>query len=136
LLVDARGIPLSLVASGANTHDVKLLEETLDARVAQPEATMVKEQHLCADAAYTGQPAQQSIECCGLIAHVRSRKQEKLERNHGSQVKPRRWVVERSHSWFNRFRKLLVRFEKSAASFEALLSLAAALICWRQETII
>jgi len=33
LLVDARGIPLSLVASGANTHDVKLLEATLDVRV-------------------------------------------------------------------------------------------------------
>ncbi|MCL2022562.1 MAG: IS5/IS1182 family transposase, partial [Betaproteobacteria bacterium] len=44
--------------------------------------------------------------------------------------------VERSHSWINRFRKLMVRYEKSAASFEALLSLAAALICWRQETAI
>jgi transposase len=67
-----------------------------------------------------------------MIAHVRSRKQEKTERDRKPQAKPRRWVVERSHSWFNRFRKLLVRFEKSAASFEALLSLAAALICWRQ----
>jgi len=41
-----------------------------------------------------------------------------------------RWVVERTHSWLNRFRKLLVSFEKTEAS--ALLSLAAALICWRQ----
>ncbi|MCL2022697.1 MAG: transposase, partial [Betaproteobacteria bacterium] len=61
---------------------------------------------------------------------------EGLERNHGPQARPRRWVVERSHSWLNRFRKLMVRYEKSAASFEALLSLAAALICWRQETAI
>lgn len=136
MLVDARGIPLSLVASGANTHDVKLLEQTLDARVAQPETRAVKEQHLCADAAYVGQPAQQAIEQRGLIAHVRSRKQEELDCDHGPQAKPRRWIVERSHSWLNRFRKLLVRFEKSAASFEALLSLAAALICWRQENAI
>jgi hypothetical protein len=41
-------------------------------------------------------------------------------------------VVERSHSWFNRFRKLLVSFEKTEASYVALLSLAVALICWRQ----
>jgi hypothetical protein len=61
LLVDARGIPLSLVASGANTHDVKLLEETLDARAMQPGALTVKERHLCADAAYAGKPAQQAI---------------------------------------------------------------------------
>lgn len=135
--MDERGIPLSLVVSGANTHDVKLLEETLDARVIQPDTEKVKEQHLCADAGYTGQPAQQAISQRGMIAHVRSRKQEqKAKRDHGPQAKPRRWVVERSHSWFNRFRKLMVRYEKSAASFEALLFLAAALICWRQDTFI
>ena len=48
--------------------------------------------------------------------------------------KARRWVVERTHSWLNRYRKLLVSFEKTAASYVALLSLAAALICWRQTT--
>ena len=46
--------------------------------------------------------------------------------------KARRWVVERTHSWLNRYRKLLVSFEKTEASYVALLSLAAALICWRQ----
>lgn len=130
--MDGRGIPLSLVVSGANTHDVKLLEATLDARVVVPDVT-VKTQHLCADAGYVGQAANRAIAERGLIPHVRSRKQEIIQRNHGPQAKPRRWVVERSHSWLNRFRKLMVRFEKTAASFEALLSLAAALICWRQD---
>ncbi|MFZ0306294.1 MAG: IS5/IS1182 family transposase, partial [Terracidiphilus sp.] len=46
------------------------------------------------------------------------------------------WVVERTHSWFNRFRKLLVSFEKTEASYTALLQLAAALICWRQTIVI
>ncbi len=50
--------------------------------------------------------------------------------------KPRRWVVERTHSWLNRFRKLLVSFEKTEASYTALLQLAAALICWRQTIVI
>ena len=30
--------------------------------------------------------------------------------------KARRWIVEVAHSWFNRFRKLLVRFEKTHAA--------------------
>jgi putative transposase len=50
--------------------------------------------------------------------------------------KARRRVVERTHSWLNRFRKLLVTFEKTEASFVELLTLAAALICWRQTIVI
>ncbi len=46
--------------------------------------------------------------------------------------KARRWVVERTHSWLNRFRKLLVSFEKTKEGYVALLALAAAMICWRQ----
>jgi transposase len=41
-------------------------------------------------------------------------------------------VVERTHSWLNRFRKLLVRFEKTAASYEGLRELASASIAYRQ----
>jgi transposase len=48
----------------------------------------------------------------------------------------RRWVVERTHSWINRFRKLRVSFEKKEASYVALLSLACAMICWRQTVVI
>ena len=44
----------------------------------------------------------------------------------------RRWVVERTHSWLNRYRKLLVSFEKTEEGYVALLTLAAAMICWRQ----
>ena len=36
------------------------------------------------------------------------------------------WIVEVVHSWFNRFRKLLVRYEKLIETYEALLHLAAA----------
>ena len=55
---------------------------------------------------------------------------------HRRGCRPRRWVVERTHSWFNRFRKLLVSFEKSERSYLGLTSLAAALICWRQTLFI
>jgi hypothetical protein len=43
----------------------------------------------------------------------------------------RRWVVERTHSWFNRFRKLLIRWEKRLQNYLALVQFAAMLIVWR-----
>jgi hypothetical protein len=61
-------------------------------------------------------------------------------RNRGEKTIPgyraRRWIVEVCHSWFNRFRKLLVRFEKTDSSYVALHHLAAAIICWRKIGVI
>lgn len=45
---------------------------------------------------------------------------------------PKRWVVERLFSWLNRSRRLLIRWEKLAAPYEAFLTLAWALICFHQ----
>jgi hypothetical protein len=67
---------------------------------------------------------------------VKSRAEERLLKYRYPDSKPRRWVVERSHSWFSRYRKLLVSFEKTGARYLALLQLAAALIRWRQIIII
>lgn len=92
-----------------------------------------RNKHLCADAGYTGAPALQAIEQRGYIAHVKGRGQEAKEikrRKPGSVAK--RWVVEVAHSWFNRFRKLLVRYEKLDRSFLALNHLAAAIMTLRK----
>ena len=70
------------------------------------------------------------------IAHVPQRGEESKAKKRHPSYRPRRWVVERTHSWLNRFRKLLVRFEKKATSHEALLELACALIVFRQVIII
>ena len=130
LLVDGRGIPLSLVVSGAQRHDVKLLGPTFVARVVRRPRTIV--QHLCADKGYAGKPAEQTIEGCHYIPHVRQRSEETQTAKRGRRHPARRWVVERTHSWLNRFRKLLVRFEKLAESHEALSEIACALIVIRQ----
>ena len=68
----------------------------------------------------------------GYVAHIKERREEADDIKNIPGVKARRWVVERTHSWMNRWRKLLVSFEKTEASYVGLLSLAAALICWRQ----
>ena len=137
LLVDADGIPLSIVVSGANTHDVKLLEPTLDQIVVErPGPEDDSPQNLCADKGYTGKKAENAIKERNYIPHVVPRNQEAKAKQRNPEYKARRWVVERTHSWLNRFRKLLIRFEKLTDSHKGLLELACALIAFRQTIVI
>jgi transposase len=123
VLVDGRGAPLSLIVTGAHRHDVSQLEGVLDALILPPQ----QDPFLYADRGYEGEPAQTILASYGYRSRVRRKK-----RKRGRPPKNRRWVVEAVHSWFNRFRKRLVRYEKLAESYEALVHLAAAIICWRK----
>lgn len=132
--MDGRGVPLSLVVTGANKHDVSQLELVLDEIIIdRPEDI---EQNLCADKGFTGEPARCSIEARDYIPHVKCRGEEIYEKKTNPGYKARRWVVEVTHSWFNRFRKLLVRYEKLTATYMALLHLAAAIIAFRKTGVI
>lgn len=84
------------------------------------------EENLCADAGYTGEPAELAIIKHGFIPHIRSRGEEKTAMKEG--YKPRRWIIEVAHSWFNRFRKIHTRYEKTSVAYYGLLYLAAAII--------
>jgi transposase len=129
--VDGRGVPLPLVVSGANRHDVCQLESVLDAIVVKrPNSPLRRHRHLCADAGYTGAPALKVIKEHGYIPHVKGRGQEGDERKRDPEKKARRWVVEVAHSWFDRFRKLLVRYEKLDRSCLALNHLAASIMAF------
>ena len=137
LLVDGRGVPLSIVASGANVHDVKLLAATLDRVVcARPAPRAKAPQHFSADAGRKGAPARQAVENRHSRPHIKQRREEAEAKCKQPRYKARRWGVERTHSWLNRFRKLLVSFEKTEEGYVALLALAAAVICWRQTIVI
>jgi transposase len=116
--------------SGANRHDVKLLKPTLKARVIRPPKGQI--QHLCADKGYSGKPAEKIMKQHHYIPHVRQRGEEVKAKKRGKKHPARRWVVERSHSWMNRYRKLLVRFEKLACSYEGLLEVACTLIVFQR----
>jgi len=131
--VDGRGVPLSFIVTGANRHDVSQLEAVLDAiQVKRPAPPVRRHKHLCADAGYTGAPALETIKAHHYIPHVKGRGEEARELRRDSTRKARRWVVEVAHSWFNRFRKLLVRYEKLERSFLGLNQLAAAIIAFRK----
>jgi putative transposase len=114
-----------------------LLEPTLDNIVIErPVDKKAPQSHLCGDKGYAGQPAQESISGRNYIPHVRQRGEEIENKKRNPRYRARRWVVERTHSWLNRFRKLLVRFDKTVASYEGLLELACALIAFRQVIVI
>jgi len=91
-----------------------------------------QEENLCLDAGYTGDEHRQTVEGNGMIPHIRPRGEEISEKKKNPEFKPRRWIVEVAHSWFNRFRKILIRFEKKAKNYSALLHLAASIICFRK----
>lgn len=131
--MDGRGVPLSIVVTGANVHDVTQLGAVLDAAVIQrPSPPLRRSKHLCADAGYRGKQALQTIEAHGFIPHVVGRSQEAAVKRRDPAKRARRWVVEACHGWLNRFRKLLVRYEKLERSFLALNHLAAAIIAFRK----
>jgi len=121
-----------LVVTGANRHDVTQLQAVLDGCEVEDKGKGASPRHLCADAAYTGEPARQSIEERGYIPHVKGRGQEASELKREPGKRARRWIVEVAHSWFNRFRKLLVRYEKLHCTYVALNHLAAAIIAFRK----
>jgi putative transposase len=130
--VDGRGVPLSFIVTGANEHDLTQLDAVLAAIMVKRKTPAARRsKHLCADAGYRGKPALQTIESHGYIPHVVNRRQEADTKRHHPTKKARRWVVEVCHSWFNRFRKLLVRYEKLERSFVALNHIAAAIIAFR-----
>jgi len=109
LLTDGTGIPLALVIEGANRHDMKLLYATVDGLViARPEPTQSQPQHLCLDAGYDYPAIREQVEAHDYLPHMRGRGQEKQEKIATPGFRARRWVVERTHSWLNRSRRLLV----------------------------
>ena len=128
ILVDEHGVPLSIVVTGANRHDVTQVEAVLKSRVRKPRGKT--KQNLCADAGYKGKESEKTMKMYRYTPHIRPRGEEKKAIKEG--YKARRWVVEVAHSWFNRFRKLLVRFEKTTSSYLALLQLAASIIILRK----
>jgi transposase len=114
-----------------------MIEKVLDnIAVSRPEWMGIPWENLCADNGYFGEPALESIVLRGYIPHVVPRGEEKklLENQPGK--KARRWVVERVFSWFNKFRKILVRYEKKAENYFGLLMFVCAFIAFRQCNVI
>jgi putative transposase len=117
---------------GANRHDMKLTGPTLASIVVErPRPTEDAPQHMCLDKGYDYPEIHELLEQFGYTAHIRSRGEEKQDKIRVPGYRARRWVVERTHSWLNRFRRLLIRWEKKVENYLAMLHFACAWITFR-----
>ncbi len=154
ILTDKKGIPLSIIISSASTHDIKLVTSVVDNAVIHkrpPPSYKTKTkgrgkrklQHLCLDKAYNFEPDDNTLIKRGYVLHIppkrkRCEKEEqesKITVQHGSNRKKysaKRWVVERTNSWHNRFRKLLTRYEKKVENYLGLVQLSCCMIIYRK----
>jgi len=132
VLTEANGLPIGLAVAGANRNDMKLVRMTIDSiPVDRPKPTREQPQGMCMDKGYDYEAVRETVREFGFTAHIRSRGEEAQALKREAGFKARRWVVERAHSWLNRFRRVLIRWDKSAANYLAFLHFACALIAFR-----
>lgn len=89
-----------------------------------------QEMNLCLDKGYDYPVVEETVKEFGLIPHIRSRGEEKKELENIPGYRARRWVVERTHSWMNRFRRIVIRWEKKKENYLGMIYLTCAYICF------
>ena len=144
VLTDGRGVPLAVAISAANVHDKRAAIPTLDAIVIRHHRQPRRPLNLCLDKGYDFPDIDAAVRRRKIRPHIRHRGESKRSCRRG---KARRWVVERTNcgssrffetlrhirnSWHNRFRCLLVRWERKAANYCGLVHLACGLIAFQQ----
>lgn len=145
LLVEGQGIPIGITIDGANRHDMKMTRSTLLSMVIHrplPSSSSSRElqQHICLDKGYDYPEVYELLEEYGYTMHICKRgedynndnKKKKKRRRIIPKYRARRWVVERTHSWMNRFRRLLIRWEKKEDNYMAILHFASAWITYKR----
>ena len=130
-------MPIGLTIDGANRHDCKMVEATLKSLpVKRPRPTRKHPQGLCLDKGYDYDNVRDLVKEFGYTAHIKARGEEAQAIKRQAGFKARRWVVERTHSWMNRFRRILTRWEKKAENYLALLHLVCAIITYRLTSLV
>jgi putative transposase len=131
-LVEGDGIPIGVAVGGANRNDFKMARQTIQSiAIERPKPTKKKPQGMCLDKGYDYDEVRELLEEFGFTAHIRVRGEEAKALKRHAGAKARRWVVERTHSWLNRFRAVLIRWCKKPENFLANLHFALALITYR-----
>ena len=132
VLTEASGVPIGVAIEGANRNDFKMVGATLKSiPIPRPKPTRKCPQGLCLDKGYDYDETRDLVREFGYTAHIRARGEEAQAIKHEAGFKARRWVVERTHSWMNRFRRILTRWEKKAENYLGLLHWVCAIITYR-----
>ncbi|WP_438940642.1 IS5 family transposase [Geodermatophilus maliterrae] len=131
LLVDAHGLPLNVLVSGANRHDSMLVEPLLDSMPAirrggrgHPRRRPVK---LHADKGYDNPRVRRYLRRRGITARIA-----RIGRDSSARLGRHRWVVERTLGWLPSYKRLALRYDRTATTITSLVRLAVTLICARR----
>src|ERR687886_2443244 len=130
LLVDRNGLPLAVAVSAANTHDSLALIPLVQAVPAIRSRCGPRRRRpdrLHADKGYDYDHLRTWLRARRITPRIARRGIETSTR-----LGRHRWVVERSLAWLTGYRRLTLRYERSARLFTAFLTLAAALTCYRK----
>jgi putative transposase len=113
VLTDSGGVPIGLAVDGAKRHDVKMAREPSERiPVERPEPAPNRPQGMCLDKGDDADEVRDRRTAFGFTAHIRARGEEAQALNQEAGDTAHRWVVERTYRWMNRFRRVLIRWDK------------------------
>jgi len=121
-------VPLAVILTGANRHDVTQLMPLLDAIPpvrGKPGRPRRRPDAVQGDRAYDSEPHRRRVRGRRIRPILAKR-----GTPHGSGLGIYRWVVERTLAWLHQFRRVRTRFDRRDDIHEAFLSLGCILICW------
>jgi transposase len=132
VLVERQGLPLGICLASASPAEVRLVDQTLAARLT-PHGR--KPHRLIGDMAYDSDGLRERLALRGIVLISPYRPncvRRPYEDRRRLRVYRERWVIERTIAWFGAFRRLLIRHERSTRMFLAFFQFAAALIVLRR----
>ena len=141
ILTSKKGILLSAVVSSASTHDINLVTEVVDNAVVRIRRGRGRNrrQHLCLDKGYNSEQKEQKLMKRGYVLHIPIKKKKGEDSETKIEAMPnrkkyshKRWVVERTNSWYNLFRKQFTRYEKKVENSLGLLQFSCCIILYRK----
>jgi len=132
VLIKAQGLPVGVAVTLANVHEIKHMQAVIDSMFVlppPPEGDFAP--GFCADKGHKAEAVRCLLTRWVYRVHILGQRKRLTSAAPGCRAC--RWVFERTHAWFNRFRRLLIRWEKKVTNYEALLHLACANTVWRHS---
>lgn len=135
-IADSTGIPIAMVTAKGNIVDISLAQNTVEGiRITH---SKVRGATLHGDKGYDSKKFRKLCIDTEIMPHIPKRKTTKVKKKHtlyylyNSLQGKKRYVIERTNAWIKSFRRLRMRFDYKASSFEAFLYLAIIVICVRR----
>lgn len=125
-ITDASGLPVAIWAGAANTHEVKLVETTIDAKYVD-----TRPEILIGDQAYDSDPLDNKLKKrkIKLVApHKRNRKRKQTQDGRTLRRYAKRWKVERLFAWLQNYRRCGTRYDYHVQNFLGFVQLACVVI--------